>query len=66
MLCQQGRLMDRELTPNKGLSLFSNISPLALLSSGYRYTRPNNHWYIGSAMLGMGEHWDEYGYCLSP
>jgi hypothetical protein len=36
MLCQQGRLMDGELTLNKGLSLFSNISRLALLSLGER------------------------------
>jgi len=46
--------MERELTPNKGLSLFSNIRRLVLLSSGYRHPRPNNHWYIGSATRGAG------------
>jgi hypothetical protein len=37
MLYQLGRLADRELTINKGLSLFSNIGRQALLLSGYRY-----------------------------
>ena len=37
MLYQQRRLADRELTLNKGLSLFSNIGRPALLLSGYRY-----------------------------
>ena len=34
--------MERELTLNKGLSLFSNIRRLVLLLSGYRHIKPNN------------------------
>jgi hypothetical protein len=43
MLYRLRRLADRELTLNKGLSLFSNIGRLALLLSGYRYAHEKNN-----------------------